>query len=51
LKKYVKSPDGAKIMMDMYHLTDFKVANDADYDVIRKYLKELGQQANDFIKK
>ncbi|MBC7753617.1 MAG: PhnD/SsuA/transferrin family substrate-binding protein, partial [Moraxellaceae bacterium] len=51
LKKYLTTPDGKKIMFDMYHITDFKAANDADYDVVRKYLKELGQQAEDFIKK
>ena len=51
LKKYLTTPDGKKIMFDMYHITDFKAANDADYDVVRKYLKELGQQAESFIKK
>ncbi|MBC7457869.1 MAG: phosphate/phosphite/phosphonate ABC transporter substrate-binding protein [Bdellovibrionaceae bacterium] len=51
LTKYLTTPEGKKIMFDMYHITDFKQANDADYDVVRKYLKELGQQAEDFIKK
>jgi phosphonate transport system substrate-binding protein len=51
LVKYLTTPEGKKIMFDMYHITDFKQANDADYDVIRKYLKELDQQAEDFIKK
>lgn len=51
LKKYLTTEEGKKNMMDMYHITDFKAANDSDYDVVRKYLKELGQQAEDFIKK
>lgn len=51
LTKYLTTPEGKKIMYDMYHITDFKQANDADYDVVRKYLKEVGQQAEDFIKK
>jgi ABC-type phosphate/phosphonate transport system substrate-binding protein len=38
-------------MFDMYHITDFKKANDADYDIVRQYLKEVGKQADDFIKK
>lgn len=51
LIKYLATTEGKKNMMDMYHITDFKPANDADYDVIRKYLTEVGQQADDFIKK
>jgi phosphonate transport system substrate-binding protein len=51
LTKYLTTPEGKKIMYDMYHITDFKQANDADYDIVRKYLKEVGQQAEDFIKK
>ncbi len=51
LTKYLTTPEGKKIMFDMYHITDFKQANDADYDIVRKYLKEVGQQAEDFIKK
>jgi phosphonate transport system substrate-binding protein len=51
LTKYLTTSEGKKIMYDMYHITDFKQANDADYDIVRKYLKEVGQQAEDFIKK
>lgn len=50
LKKYIKTPDGAKVMMDLYHITDFKEATDADYEPVRGYLKELGKTAQDFIK-
>lgn len=51
LIKYLKTPDGKKNMFDMYHITDFKEANDADYDIVRQYLKDIGQQAEDFVKK
>ena len=50
LKKYIKTSDGAKVLLDMYHITDFKAASDKDYDVVRGYLKDLGRQAQDFIK-
>jgi phosphonate transport system substrate-binding protein len=50
LKKYIKTPEGAKVMMDLYHITDFKEATDADYEPVRGYLKELGKTAGDFIK-
>ncbi len=49
--KYLKTPEGKQVMFDMYHITDFTVANDKDYDIVRGYLKDLGQQAEDFIKK
>ncbi|MBC7421543.1 MAG: phosphate/phosphite/phosphonate ABC transporter substrate-binding protein [Bdellovibrio sp.] len=50
LKKYIKTEDGAKVLLDMYHITDFKVAADKDYDTVRGYLKDLGRKAQDFIK-
>ena len=50
LKRYIKTPAGAKVLMDLYHITDFKQASDADYEPVRGYLKELGKTAQDFIK-
>ncbi len=50
LKKYIKTDEGKKVLMDMYHITDFKEANDKDYDTIRGYLKDLGKTAQDFMK-
>lgn len=49
-KKYIKTAEGQKVLMDMYHITDFKEAADKDYDVIRSYLKDLGKSAQDFLK-
>lgn len=51
LIKYLTTEEGKKTMFDMYHVTDFKEANDADYDVVRKYLKDVGMKAEQFIKK
>lgn len=50
LKKYIKSEEGSKTLFKMYHITDFKEAADADYDVVRTYLKDIDQKPEDFIK-
>lgn len=50
LKKYIKTEEGAAVLKDMYHITDFKEATDKDYDKIRDYLKEVGLSAKDFVK-
>jgi phosphonate transport system substrate-binding protein len=50
LKKYIKTAEGAKVMFDLYHITDFKAASDADYDIVRGYLKDVGKTAQDFVK-
>lgn len=50
LKKYIKTEEGKKVLMDMYHITDFKDASDKDYDVVRNYLKDLGKSAQEFMK-
>lgn len=50
LIKYIKTEEGAKVLKDMYHITDFKKAADKDYDNIRIYLKDIGAQAQEFVK-
>lgn len=50
LVKYIKTEEGAKVLKDMYHITGFKEASDKDYDTIRKYLKEIGANAKEFVK-
>jgi phosphonate transport system substrate-binding protein len=50
MKKYIKTEEGAKVLKDMYHITDFKEATDKDYDVVRGYLKDLGKSAQEFMK-
>ena len=50
LIKYIKSEEGAKILHNLYHTTDFKNVQDADYNKVRGYLKDIGKSAEDFIK-
>ena len=50
LKKYIKTDEGAKVLYNLYHITDFKAASDKDYDIVRGYLKDLGKSAQDFLK-
>lgn len=50
LKKYIKTEEGAKVLYNLYHITDFKAASDKDYDVVRGYLKDLGKTAQEFLK-
>lgn len=49
-ERYIKTPEGAKVLKDLYHITEFKRASDRDYDAVRAYLKELGKTAQDFVK-
>lgn len=50
MQKYIKTPEGAEVLKDLYHITDFKEASDKDYDTIREYLKDVGMSAQDFVK-
>lgn len=50
LIKYVKTEEGKSVLLGMYHITDFKAASDKDYDLVRGYLKDIGQTAQGFIK-
>lgn len=50
LIKYIKTDEGKSVLLGMYHITDFKAAADKDYDLVRSYLKDLGQTAQSFIK-
>jgi phosphonate transport system substrate-binding protein len=51
MQKYITTDEGKKVLFDMYHITDFKEATDKDYDIVRSYLKDIGQTAEEFIKK
>lgn len=50
MRKYIKTEEGAKVLHNMYHITDFKEASDKDYDRVRQYLTDIGRKAQDFIK-
>lgn len=43
LKDYVKSEEGAKVLGEMYNITDFADATDDDYDEVRAIIAESGQ--------
>lgn len=49
--KFISTPEGKKSFKKIYDFDGVKVATDADYDVVRKILTELGQDANDLAKK
>lgn len=48
--KYIKTDEGKSVLLGMYHITDFKAAADKDYDIVRGYLKDVGETAQGFIK-
>ena len=50
LKKWIRTPEGALAMMDLYNMNDLSDTSDAEYDQIRKTLLDLGRNAGDFIK-
>lgn len=50
LVKFVKTDEGKSVLLGMYHITDFKPASDKDYDLVRGYLKDVGETAQSFIK-
>lgn len=50
LKKYVQTEEGKKNLMAMYHITDFSTAADSDYEIVRKFIKETGQDVESFLK-
>lgn len=50
LKAYAKTPEGLKVLDDLYHMSDFRDATDADYDSVRSMLLEAGKSPSDYIK-
>lgn len=42
LIKYVKSEEGNKVLIGLYHIGDFLEASDSDYDVVREAAQALG---------
>ncbi|MES3038505.1 MAG: phosphate/phosphite/phosphonate ABC transporter substrate-binding protein [Bdellovibrionota bacterium] len=51
LLAFVKTPEGAKAFKEIYAVTDLKKATDADYDIVRGMLKELGKDPAELMKK
>lgn len=50
MRKYVKTPEGLKVLDDLYHMSDFRDAQDSDYNAVRKMLLDAGRTPSDFIK-
>ncbi len=50
LKSFGSTPEGAKALKNLYHLTGFKDCTDKDYDATRKILLDLGKSVQDFVK-
>ncbi len=42
LMKYVRTPEGLKVLEELYAITDFKESQDSDYDIVRQRAKILG---------
>ncbi|WP_374077086.1 phosphate/phosphite/phosphonate ABC transporter substrate-binding protein [Bdellovibrio bacteriovorus] len=50
LKSFPTTPEGAKALKNLYHLTGFKDCTDKDYDETRKILLDLGKKVQDLVK-
>ncbi|HEX7673324.1 MAG TPA: phosphate/phosphite/phosphonate ABC transporter substrate-binding protein [Bdellovibrio sp.] len=50
LKSFGSTPEGAKALKNLYHLTGFKDCTDKDYDSVRKLLLDMGKSVQDFVK-
>lgn len=50
LLDYADSPEGQAILTDLYNITGFQVAQNADYDVVRESLQALGVDAGEFLR-
>ena len=47
--KFSQTPEGGKILKDMYGITGFMKTKDSDYDGVRKIVKSLGKEVEDLI--
>jgi phosphonate transport system substrate-binding protein len=50
LLAYVATPEGRKVMKELYDIDGLNKATDADYDIVRQTLKALGKNPTDFLK-
>jgi phosphonate transport system substrate-binding protein len=50
LLEYVATPEGKKVMKELYDIDGLNKAIDDDYNVVRQTLKTLGKDPNDFLK-
>jgi phosphonate transport system substrate-binding protein len=50
LLEFVATPEGKKVMKDLYDIDGLNKATDADYNIVRETLKTLGKDPTDFLK-
>jgi phosphonate transport system substrate-binding protein len=50
LLEYVATPEGKKVMKELYDIDGLNKATDEDYNVVRETLKALGKNPTDFLK-
>jgi len=50
LLAFVGTPDGKKVMKDLYDIDGLNKATDEDYNIVRETLKTLGKNPSDFLK-
>ncbi|MFB3844272.1 MAG: phosphate/phosphite/phosphonate ABC transporter substrate-binding protein [Candidatus Cloacimonadaceae bacterium] len=50
LLDYVATPEGKKVMKELYDIDGLNKATDADYNIVRETLKTLGKSPSDFLK-
>jgi phosphonate transport system substrate-binding protein len=49
LVEFAKTPEGRHSLNELYNMTGLAVANDADYDGVRKTLQELGKSVQEVV--
>jgi phosphonate transport system substrate-binding protein len=50
LLNYVATPEGRKVMKELYDIDGLNKASDEDYNIVRETLKTLGKNPTDFLK-
>jgi len=50
LLEYVATPEGKKVMKELYDIDGLNKASDEDYNIVRETLKTLGKDPNEFLK-
>lgn len=50
MKSFSSTPEGAKALKNLYHLTNFKDCTDKDYDHVRQILLDIGKNVQDLVK-
>jgi phosphonate transport system substrate-binding protein len=50
LLEYVATPEGRKVMKELYDIDGLNKATDEDYNIVRETLKTLGKNPTDFLK-